>query len=162
MLGNYSCGPRPLVHGFGNETPGVDDAFFVRALAEGHYTNVALAFSGTFLLTNFPQERLLVGDSFEFQRAWWARLSGLVRLSFTNFDRMAGVARISSTKFPVWIMGKLSNSPRKKRPLLPPLPSNLRPRRGEPRLPRAQILSGFGGPGRCRRPISDGAVLSRW
>jgi TPR repeat protein len=96
VLGNYSCGPRPP----SIYVPwAVDDAFFARALAEGHYTNVALAFSGTFLLTNFPQERLLVGDSFEFQEGWWARLSGIVRLSSTNFDRLAGVARISSTNF---------------------------------------------------------------
>jgi TPR repeat protein len=41
----------------------------------------------------------LPGDSFKFQDPWWARVSGIVTVSTTNFDRMKGAFTISTTNY---------------------------------------------------------------
>lgn len=75
VAGSYSRGPRPpSMSGNGDD-------------AAGGYTNVALAFSGTFLVTNFPQGRRS-GDTIRIAEAWWARLSGVARISGTNVHRL--------------------------------------------------------------------------
>jgi hypothetical protein len=98
LAGSYTCKLRPpdlltLI------SPPEGRLAVLQRLSVRGYGNVVGAFSGTFVLTNFPPGRFLPGDSFKFQDPWWARVSGIVTVSTTNFDRMKGAFTISTTNY---------------------------------------------------------------